>query len=335
MRVRKIRSLRFAIVTLLVLFLLATASAQAQARRYALDPVHTRVMFAVSHAGFSDAIGTVSGSTGELWFDPDNWSSARLSVRVPITRVDLGNARWNQATLARNLLDAQHYPEASFVSTRIEPRDAQHAAVFGTLTLRGVAHEIRLDVTLNAAKRHPLPPFRRTLGFSATATLSRKAFGIDAWSSMIGDAVELRVEAEAVRARSDDDNARANPPQPAQTTATDAVDETESIAPESWTSSEPADRMAEPKPKPEPKPEPEPEPEPGLNQELSPEPSANPNSEIIGQPPIEPLVLPNLAPLPESQSTTTKPAIIPAPPPSTPQPRSDRSFRPAPADPTP
>jgi len=333
MRARKIRSLRFAIVTLLVLSLLATASAHAQARRYALDPVHTRVMFTVSHAGFSDAIGTVSGSTGELWFDPDDWSSARLSVRVPITHVDLGNARWNQATLARNLLDAQQYPVASFVSTRIEPRDAQHAAIFGTLTLRGVAREIRLDVTLNAAKRHPLPPFRRTLGFSATASLSRKAFGIDAWSSMIGDTVELRVEAEAVRARSGDDDARANPPPPAQTTATDAVDETESIVPESWTSSEPAGRMVEPKPQPEPQPEPGSNQE--LNQELSPEPSANPNSEIIEQPPIKPLALPDLAPLPESQSTTIKPAITPAPPPSTPQLRSGRSFRPAPADPIP
>ena len=32
---------------------------------YELDPVHTRVMFAVEHAGFSKAIGTVSGSSGD------------------------------------------------------------------------------------------------------------------------------------------------------------------------------------------------------------------------------------------------------------------------------
>jgi hypothetical protein len=58
-----------------------------------------------------------------------------------------------------------------------------------------------MDVTLNALKRHPLPPFRRTAGFSATATLSRAEFGIDAWKSVIGDSVELRIEAEAVRER--------------------------------------------------------------------------------------------------------------------------------------
>ena len=187
-----------------LLSLLAPApSVQAQAQRFELDPVHTRVMFAVSHAGFSNAIGTVSGSTGELWFDAEDWSSARLSARVPIGRVDLGDEKWNQATLARNLLDAQAHPEATFVSTRIEPRDATHAVVHGDLTLRGVTRPVALDVTLNAARRHPMPPFRRTVGFSATATLRRSDFGISAWSSMIGDTVELRIEAEATRARGD------------------------------------------------------------------------------------------------------------------------------------
>ncbi len=187
-----------------LLFLLCLACApvaQAQADRYELDPVHTRVMFTVSHAGFSNAIGTVSGSTGELWFDAEDWSSARLTARVPIARADLGDAKWNQATLARNLLDAEQHPQASFVSTRIEARDATHAIVHGQLTLRGVTRDVALEVTLNAAKRHPMPPFRRTLGFSASTVLSRKDFGITAWSSMIGDAVELRIEAEATRAR--------------------------------------------------------------------------------------------------------------------------------------
>jgi len=177
------------------------ASASAAPARYALDPVHTRVQFAIDHAGFSKAIGTVSGSTGTLVFDPDDWHGARVEVSIPIARVDLGDAKWNQATLARNLLDAERNPVATFVSTRIEPIDAQRAIVHGNLTLRGETREVALQVVLNGLKRHPLPPFRRTVGFSATAALSRADFGIDAWPSMIGDAVELRLEVEATRSR--------------------------------------------------------------------------------------------------------------------------------------
>lgn len=171
----------------------------AQPVGYQLDPVHTRVLFAVSHAGFSHALGTVSGSTGTLVFDPADWSSAKLSVSVPMTRIDLGDEKWNHAASARNLLDVAEHPVATFVSTRIEPKDPQHASVCGTLALHGVEHEVCLDVTFNQLKHHPLPPFRRTAGFSATTTLSRKAFGIDAWPTVIGDDVELRIEAEALR----------------------------------------------------------------------------------------------------------------------------------------
>lgn len=182
--------------------LLATTLAHAAGPpAYVLDPVHTRVLFLVDHAGFSRAVGTVSGSTGTLRFDPADWTTASLQAEVPLARLDLGDERWNRATLARNLLDAESHPVARFVSTRIEPLAADRALVHGTLELRGVSRDVVLDVTLNALGRYPLPPFRRTVGFSATTTLDRSDFGMTAWKSVIGDRIELRIEAEATRTR--------------------------------------------------------------------------------------------------------------------------------------
>jgi len=189
---------------LLLLLCAGLSPASAADKTYRLDPVHTRVLFAVEHAGFSNALGTVSGSSGQLRFDPDDWSTARLEVSVPLRRLDLGDEKWNQAVRASNLLDTERFPTATFVSTRIEPIDPRHASVHGNLTLHGISKEVKLDVTLNALKRHPLPPFRRTVGFSATTTLSRAEFGIDAWKSLIGDRVELRLEVEATRTRAND-----------------------------------------------------------------------------------------------------------------------------------
>lgn len=187
--------------TLLLFPLLAIAGERtAPAPAWKLDPVHTRVMFAVSHAGFSQAIGTVSGSDGGLLFDPADWSSARLVVDVPLTRLDLGTADWNKAALAGNLLDGADFPAARFVSTTVTPRDPRHAQVCGELTLHGITRPLCMDVTVNAVERHPMPPFRQTAGFSATAALRRSDYGVDGWASMIGDEVELRIEAEATRA---------------------------------------------------------------------------------------------------------------------------------------
>ena len=196
---------RHCIATSLLLAYAAFAPAlHAAPATYALDPVHTRVAFAVEHAGFSQAIGTVSGSTGQLRFDPDDWRSAQLQVSVPLERVDLGDEKWNASVLAGNLLDVARFPSASFVSTRIEPINARRATVFGNLSLRGVTREVALEVNFNVLKRHPLPPFRRTAGFSATTVISRADFGISAWKSMIGDRVELRMEVEAILDRGDE-----------------------------------------------------------------------------------------------------------------------------------
>jgi polyisoprenoid-binding protein YceI len=192
---------RFVLAASLLLAGVLPLAASAQEVTYSLDPVHTRVMVAVSHAGFSNPMGTVSGSTGTFVFDPADWSKARVEAKVPIDRLDFGDKKWNDAILGHNFLDAKDHPVATFVSTRIEPVDATHATVFGNLTLRGVTREVKLDVVFHQAKRHPMPPFRRTAGFSATGTLSRRVFAITAYPNVVGDEVELRIEAEGARTR--------------------------------------------------------------------------------------------------------------------------------------
>ena len=179
---------------------LLPAAALAQADGYRVDPVHTRVAFAIDHAGYSTALGAISGTTGAIAFDPEDWRSARVDVEIPLQRLDLGDDDWNRA--AKRMLDADRHPVARFVSDAVEPVDATHAAVCGTLTFHGQSRPLCLQATFNQLKRQSLPPFRRTLGFSATAMLFRGEFGIDSWMSMVGDAVELRIELEAHR---DDD----------------------------------------------------------------------------------------------------------------------------------
>lgn len=178
----------------------AAGLAQAAPETYQLDPVHTRVAFRIDHAGFSKAIGTFSGATGELRFDPDDWSTATLDVTIPLATLDIGDDRWRDKVLDPTFLDAGAQPSARFVSTRVEPGEAGKARVFGQLALRGVSREVALDVQLNALKRHPLT-LRRTAGFSASGTLRRSEFGMDAWRRLVGDEVELMIEVEAQRGR--------------------------------------------------------------------------------------------------------------------------------------
>ena len=177
--------------------------------RYAIDPVHTRVVFEIDHAGFSKAIGTVSGSEGSLLFDADDWSSAKLEVTVPMRRLDMGDSGWTASVFAPRFLDVKRYPQARFVSTRVERREGNRGTLCGELTLHGTTRPLCMELVLNKIARYPLPPFRRTAGFSARTSIKRSDFGMKSWRSLVGDEVELRIEAELVRR--DDHDASAKP----------------------------------------------------------------------------------------------------------------------------
>lgn len=183
-------------------FILLASNALAAAEPFEIDPIHTRVAFQVSHAGFSNAIGTFSGSTGQLQFDEKNWGQSSISVKIPVVTLNLGDTNWQEKILDGTFFDAKKFPFATFVSRKIEKLSDNTGIAYGTLNIRGVEQPVTLNFTLNALKRHPLN-LKKTIGFSATATISRKSFGMTAWSNLIGDEVKVIIELEAARGKTE------------------------------------------------------------------------------------------------------------------------------------
>lgn len=181
-----------------LVLLSSAATAYAEAGHWRLDPVHTRVLFRVDHAGFSQALGVFPDIRGELRFDPEDWRDATLEVRVPLAGLQIGDEAWRDKLLSRTWLHAGEQAEAVFRSTRVEPLEAGRARVHGTLSLRGETAPVVLDVRLNKHARNPLT-FRETAGFSASAALDRRDLGMAEWPNVVGQRVELEIQAEAIR----------------------------------------------------------------------------------------------------------------------------------------
>lgn len=184
--------------------LAACSVAAADDTAWRIDPAHTRVLFRVDHAGFSQALGLLPGIEGTLRFDPDDWSGARAEVVVPLPRLQIGDEDWRDTLLSRAWFDADRHPEARFRSTRVEATGEGTARVHGLLDLRGEEKPVVLEVRLNKVARNPVG-FRRTVGFSATATLDRRDFGLERWQNLVGTRVELEIQVEAVRYTPDPD----------------------------------------------------------------------------------------------------------------------------------
>lgn len=181
--------------------LLAIPPALAGEPAWVLDTVHSRVLVAVDHAGFSQSLAILPVSAGQLHYDPEHPERARVEVSFEPARLDFGNARWNAAVHGSGLLDVQRHRQARFFSTRVTRNADDSLQVEGMLELRGISAPVVLQARRNGLRRHPLPPFRPTVGFSATAGLSRSAYGVSAWPALVGDVVSLRIEIEAARQR--------------------------------------------------------------------------------------------------------------------------------------
>lgn len=185
--------------------LLWLPAAHAASASYRYDTVHSQVLFSIDHDGYSRPFGRLHIAKGWLRFDPDDWSTATTELDIDIASLDMGDTAWNAAVCKPDLLDCTRDPYAHFVSTRVERIDAHHGVLHGTLTLRGISQPISLPFTFNRLAR-TIYGLHTVAGFSATATLSREAFGITAFSGSIGHQVNLWLELEAIR-----DDAAATP----------------------------------------------------------------------------------------------------------------------------
>ena len=184
---------------------LGVAPAWAEPRSYTIDPDHFAIGFQVDHIGYADIIGMFLKASGRFEYDEAARTLKSGRVVVAADSVFSNHEARDRHVRDRDFLDAKKHPEIVFEATAFEPggeRDGRlEGRLAGRLTLLGQTHPVVLDVTLNKAATYPFGHRKHTLGISARTTIERSRWGMDYGISrgMVGDAVELRFELEAMR----------------------------------------------------------------------------------------------------------------------------------------
>ncbi|MEQ8968691.1 MAG: YceI family protein [Azospirillaceae bacterium] len=182
--------------------LLAANTAEAEPRRYVFDPEHLTVGFLVSHIGYAKTLGLFREVEGSFVYDDETRTLSELEITVETGSVDTHHERRDEHVRSADFLDAEAHPEMTFVMTGAEATGETTGTVTGDLALRGETRPLTLDVTLNKIGAYPYgnpPPY--VIGVSVRGALDRSdwgmVYGID--SGLVGDRVELLIEAEAQR----------------------------------------------------------------------------------------------------------------------------------------
>lgn len=163
---------------------------------YLFDKVHTQIFFNVSHLGFSNSTGAFVDFDGGFRFDPENVEQSKVEVSINTASIDMNDKKWNDHMKAAKWFDVEQFPTMNFKSTQVIKTGDKTMDVVGDFTLKGVTRPVTLKVIFNKIGQQ----FGKDkIGFSASITIDRLAFGMDANAELIGTDISVRIEVEGVK----------------------------------------------------------------------------------------------------------------------------------------
>jgi polyisoprenoid-binding protein YceI len=168
--------------------------ADVQAGAYKVEPNHTRMLFAVSHMGFSTWYGDFTHASGSLTLDAAHPENSAVEVSAPVASLTTTNSVLDGELKSADWFDAARYPTITFKSQHVAVTAPGEADVAGELTLHGVTRPVTLHARFNAAGVNPLTK-AYTVGFQVSGKIKRSEFGVTKYVPLIGDDVDLIISA--------------------------------------------------------------------------------------------------------------------------------------------
>jgi polyisoprenoid-binding protein YceI len=167
----------------------------AAAETYTLDPTHTAITWNIDHFGFSSPSGKFMNVDGTLVLDQEHPDQSKVEVKIPVADVNTGVPKLDEHLKTKEFFDVAAFPEAVFVSDKVEVTGEKTALVHGNLTLHGVTKPVTLNVTLNKLAENMFK--KQTAGFTASTTIKRSDFGMTTYLPALGDDIQIAIESEA------------------------------------------------------------------------------------------------------------------------------------------
>jgi polyisoprenoid-binding protein YceI len=167
---------------------------------YVLDPNHASLIWSVNHLGLAQYRGRFKALSGQLEFDPAKPEASKIEAVIEVNSIQTAYAgtdkSFEQELTSSMVLDGATYPTIAFKSVKIVTTGTNTGKVTGNLTFHGVTKPVTLDVTFNGGlSRHPMTQ-KAAIGFTAKGAIKRSEFGIGFLQGIVGDEVEILIDAE-------------------------------------------------------------------------------------------------------------------------------------------
>jgi polyisoprenoid-binding protein YceI len=168
-----------------------------------IDKAHTNIMFSVRHMMITKVRGSFEKFDGTVELDPEHPENTRVDVSVETASINTRDEQRDAHLRSADFFNAEAFPLMTFQSKRVELTGKENARLIGDLTIRGVTHEVALNVEYNGMLKNPWG--KTSAGFAAAAKINRKDWdltwnvALETGGVLVGDEVEIAIELELVQ----------------------------------------------------------------------------------------------------------------------------------------
>jgi polyisoprenoid-binding protein YceI len=179
-----------------VAFVVGVVSVRAD--QYAVDPVHSSVLFRIHHAHVGQLWGRINDPAGTFTLDEADPTKSSFDVAVKVDNIDTHNAQRDTHLKSPEFFNEKQFPTITFKSTAVRKGAAANTLeVTGDLTLHGVTKSVTAAVEITG--KGPFPPGVQRAGVEAVFTIKRTDFDMKNLVGMVGDEVRLIVGLEGIK----------------------------------------------------------------------------------------------------------------------------------------
>jgi polyisoprenoid-binding protein YceI len=170
------------------------------ATTYEIDPHHSTIEFAVKHMLINTVRGKFKEFTGVIQLDETDLTKSSVNVTIQAAAIDTGFPRRDDDLRGPSFLDVAKFPKITFVSSRVE-KHAENYFLVGSLTMHGVAREVKMPFTYNGKATDQAGITR--IGMEGSIVINRQDWGIsynkvlDNGGLVAANEVQIQLDIEA------------------------------------------------------------------------------------------------------------------------------------------
>lgn len=147
---------------------------------WALDPTHSELLFKVKHLMITNVKGEFRKFEGSI--EGEDFRTAPVKVLIQADSIFTNNDDRDAHLKSGDFFDVEEFPELSFVSTAFVKKDDDAYELTGTLSIKGVSKEVKLDVEYGGTNKDPWG--NEKAGFSIKGKINRKDWGLN-WNAAL------------------------------------------------------------------------------------------------------------------------------------------------------